>query len=616
MKKIKNFLCQSLLTGALCLTLGSTWTQAAEKKLYLPPIEEPKERETLVIGVLLSEVSDIKSGLLEDTFKALQKKLPQYRFEATTITEHDIYLSAVNKEVDFYVAPSGTFAYMQDSSGAIYLAGNQNPGVSNPQHAAGALVVAKSDDKRLNKLTDLRNKRVASEGRESFFGMQVVLNELRRATERPDQFFDVTTVHQGSLEVARKVLENKADAGIMKTCELEYLYEHNLIAKDSLKPVGLTRDRGIGCMSSTPLYPDLVFAANPHVPAQINSKVAEILLSMPSTAKGYKWVVANDFRDVIHVIRRFVSTPLTPEVVQNQLAIWRYRYAVYLGVILLLGSILFGFAVSKMVQSRTRDLEETLEQNKQLEHAARKDRERLMQLEKAGIVSELSSIIAHEARQPVTSLINYSNGLSLYLKNRNDSVIDEATREISRQAQRISDIVERVRSYAKRKDSVHAETDLVALVKKAMRTVKATEDTAGVVLATRLPERAIVSCDPFEIELVIVNLTRNGLQAVASLKEEVAYVEVGVRSSEDETKWELYVRDNGPSIDSEKIKQLSRPVYSEKIEGLGLGLSICRVIAERHTTRLQFEAFNPHGLMVKLSFDNCNRKNNESSCES
>ena len=48
------------------------------------------------------------------------------------------------------------------------------------------------------------------------------------------------------------------------------------------------------------------------------------------------------------------------------------------------------------------------------------------------------------------------------------------------------------------RNSVHAETDLVTLVKKAMRTVKATEDTAGVVLATRLPERAIVSAIPLK----------------------------------------------------------------------------------------------------------------------
>lgn len=615
MKQVEFFLRKSLLAGIFYLVSVCVVAQEVNAKFYIPEIEELKEQERIVIGIVVSEISDIESGLLNDTFKVLQRKLPQYKFESTILNEHDIFLSAVNKSIDFYVAPSGTFAYMQDSSGATYLASNRNPGITDPQHAAGALVVARSDDKRLKKLTDLRNKRVASRGRESFFGMQVVLNELRRSTERPDQYFDVKTVHQGSLEIVNKVLTNKVDAGILKTCELEYLYEHNLIAKDSLKPVGLTRQRSIECMASTSLYPDFVFAANPHVSAQLNSEVAEVLLSMSETEQGYQWVIANDFRDVIHVIRRFVSTPLTPESIRNQLAIWRYRYAVYLGVILLLGSVLFGFAVSKMVQSRTRDLEETLEQNKKLEHAAKKDRERLIQLEKAGIVSELSSIIAHEARQPVTSLINYSDGLSLYLKNKNDPVIEEATREISRQAQRISDIVERVRSYAKRKDSVHVNTDLVVLVKKVMRTVRATEETAGVVLATRLPEQAIVCCDPFEIELVIVNLTRNALQAVASLKDEVAYVEVGIRSCEEETKWELFVRDNGPSIEPEKMKQLSRPVYSEKIEGLGLGLSICRVIAERHTTRLQFEAFNPHGLIVKLSFDNCNsKKTNESSC--
>ena len=56
---------------------------------------------------------------------------------------------------------------------------------------------------------------------------------------------------------------------------------------------------------------------------------------------------------------------------------------------------------------------------------------------------------------------------------------------------------------------------------------------------------------------------------------------------------------------------LSRPVHSEKIEGLGLGLSICRVIAERHTTRLQFEQVEPHGLMVSLRFDDLGDKGDE-----
>ncbi len=609
-----RFLIASLMSVVFCSIAISACAQEREAVLHLPLIKEPEVKETLTIGMVVSDASDIQEGLLKPTLKHLKERLPQYHFEIVSLNEFEIYLSAVNQEVDFYVAPSGTFAYMQDSGGATYLATSQNPGVENPQHAAGALVVARSDDKRLKRLTDLRNKTVASRGRESFFGLQLVFHELRRATQRPDQFSDLKLARRDGLEVAQKVLSGQADAGILKTCELEYLYEHHLIEKDSLKPVGLRQEVNIGCMASTLLYPDLIFASSPHVASELNTQMASLLLTMPNTSQGYRWAVANDFRDVIHVVRRFISTPLTPEGLQNQLAIWRYRYAIYLGVILLLGSVLFGFAVSKLVQSRTRELVRTLEQNKELESAAKKDRERLMQLEKAGIVSELSSIIAHEARQPISSLINYSNGLSFYLKDRKDPVVEEASREITAQALRISQIVERVRSYAKRRDSVHIETDLVSLVKKALQTIRASEEINNVVLVPRLPSQAITSCDPFEIELVIVNLTRNALQAVANLTDEVAYVEVGVRASEDHCKWELFVRDNGPLIDSEKIKLLSRPVHSEKIEGLGLGLSICRVIAERHTTRLQFSTVEPHGLMVTLTFDNLRDKTDEMRC--
>ena len=77
--------------------------------------------------------------------------------------------------------------------------------------------------------------------------------------------------------------------------------------------------------------------------------------------------------------------------------------------------MLYSVSVSKIVARRTKALVKVIDEKDALEDHARRDRERLSQLERAGIVSELSSMIAHELRQPVASLINYADGLSLYL---------------------------------------------------------------------------------------------------------------------------------------------------------------------------------------------------------
>ena len=63
----------------------------------------------------------------------------------------------------------------------------------------------------------------------------------------------------------------------------------------------------------------------------------------------------------------------------------------------------------------------------------------------------------------------------------------------------------------------------------------------------------------------------------------------------------LEVRDNGPAISDEAFKELAHPISSDKLEGLGLGLSICRVIAERHAAKLRFRRVEPHGLSAVLS---------------
>ena len=127
----------------------------------------------------------------------------------------------------------------------------------------------------------------------------------------------------------------------------------------------------------------------------------------------------------------------------SSLMIDRYKYALLIGVLLLAAAVLYSFAVSRTVARRTKKLVEVIDEKSELEKTARIDRERLSQLERAGFVSEISSMIAHELRQPVASLINYADGLSLYLGGRGkDPVIDEATREITKQAERVASIVD------------------------------------------------------------------------------------------------------------------------------------------------------------------------------
>lgn len=64
----------------------------------------------------------------------------------------------------------------------------------------------------------------------------------------------------------------------------------------------------------------------------------------------------------------------------------------------------------------------------------------------------------------------------------------------------------------------------------------------------------------------------------------------------------LEIRDNGAAISDEDFKNLAHPISSDKLEGLGLGLSICRVIAERHAAKLLFRRLEPYGLCAALSF--------------
>lgn len=89
-----------------------------------------------------------------------------------------------------------------------------------------------------------------------------------------------------------------------------------------------------------------------------------------------------------------------------------------------------------------------------------------------------------------------------------------------------------------------------------------------------------------ELELAVVNLIRNAVEAVRGVGSPRVVLEV----SSVGNKVRFEVSDNGPKLSEEKIRALASPISSEKPEGLGLGLSIVKHLVERHQGELVFRS--------------------------
>lgn len=592
---------------ALFVIMPSLWGPAQAQPA--PAGGEPAA-PVLRIGIQALSSADLSGDLTEPTLAALEAALPEHRFELKVLDEVDLSLALIRKEVELFVATSGFYAYVEaNGSGASWLATRSIPQALHPNASTGSLFIARAENQKINDIADLRTARVAAVSKRSFSGWYAALGEIANVTKYPENYFGKATFTGGDGErVAKLVAEGGVDAGILPACAFEHLIAAGVVKPGVLKTIGEKDDSDFACRVSTALYPGIVFAARSDVPAELQRRAAAALLSMPRTQAGYGWTVANDFRNVRRIVRRFGYAPVASETSSE--IVDRYKYALLIGFLLLSGAVFYSVAVSGVVTRRTKALVHALDEKSKLERHAQEDRERLSQLERAGIVSELSSMIAHELRQPVASLINYADGLSIYLSgSAKDAVVGEATREIVRQAERVSEIVERVRAYAKGRSNVDQSVDLCAVTKRAFNTFRSSTDLSGIRVSADLCGEAPAKGDPLELELLIVNLLKNALQALRATDSRTGTIAIRLRPAPAQPEsaaggaqpaWLLEVEDDGPTLSDEKFRDLSQPVTSDKFEGLGLGLSICRVIAERHRARLGFVRQPGRGLVVRL----------------
>lgn len=197
---------------------------------------------------------------------------------------------------------------------------------------------------------------------------------------------------------------------------------------------------------------------------------------------------------------------------------------------------------------------------------------------------EIASSIAHELNQPLTAIASYVLGCLRRLRagNADAQALAGALEQAGAQADRAGQIIRRVRDFVRSRQPVLAPVDLNDVVERAAATLTLNgERDAGrlrLVLAPGLPP---AQADALMIEQVVLNLAQNGLEAT----DETAHAHLPVEVFTTQTapdRLEVTVADRGPGVAPEMADRLFEPFCSTKVDGMGLGLNICRSIIEFH----------------------------------
>ena len=211
------------------------------------------------------------------------------------------------------------------------------------------------------------------------------------------------------------------------------------------------------------------------------------------------------------------------------------------------------------------------------------------------MMGEMASSVAHELNQPLTAITNYCNGMvSRVVADTIDrDALLAALGKTARQAERAGQIIHRIRAFVKKSEPQRQASQAKAIVDDAVELASIELRRRNVAIhhyvAQRLP---VINCDPILIEQVLLNLLKNGAEAIdnAKLPASRRHIELRVvprHTPEEGGVIEFSVTDMGPGLPEEVIARLYEAFFSTKADGMGIGLSLCRSIVESHRGRIK-----------------------------
>ena len=249
-------------------------------------------------------------------------------------------------------------------------------------------------------------------------------------------------------------------------------------------------------------------------------------------------------------------------------------------------------------------------EQRRVEEVSRASQERLQATARLATVGEMASLLSHELNQPLAAISSYATGSMNLLQDtaltdpQLADTLSSAIQRIGQQAERAGKVIKSVHDFVRRRDQAREAVTPRALLDDVMPLVILQARKLGVRVVVNCPsDLPAVLCDRTMVEQVLLNLARNGMQAMGEdTPHKVLTLAVRPAASNATSRWlQFLVADLGQGIAEGVAEKLFTPFFTTKQEGMGLGLSLCRTVVEQHGGFLSHQPNIPRGTVFSFT---------------
>lgn len=385
----------------------------------------------------------------------------------------DTFLDAArSNQFDMSIASYGLTSIMLRQTGGARVLTAVNNRFPNPYAGNGAAIIVRSDRKDINTFEDLPGKSLGVMSITAFAGWQVPMAELTSmGIDVKRAFRDIKVVGEPMTQILDLVYRGEADVGFVVNCLLEDVQALGKYKEEDFKVIG---DRGLrsgsSCKHSTRLYPNWSFSIKPQMSPDESKAVVMALLSIPASEDiSVHWTLTPDGTGADTVFQQ-LNLPYAEAYGLRDLLL-EYSGVAFgvlaVGLVLVVNIVVLTVAV----RIRTKQKEKALAEKMQSDLDARRAALKLRTMEKLSAVGTLSSMAAHELKQPLTVVNNYAGSLRRRLM-RSDvprEVLIDALTEIEESGLKAAEVIDLVRGYATNKERTFVRTDLAMNARSVCR---------------------------------------------------------------------------------------------------------------------------------------------------